>query len=168
MAYDNIKYDQPSEGTNIPTDNISGVHYPREKITWGPVGTANEVTNSLPLPVAVGASAGVEGMIPSYKPSLNNTAQSIKASAGSIYWVEAVNPNTVVAYLKLYNTDTPTIGSPYFFFAVPPGNGVTPGIMVRSFPTPLSFDTAIECAATTAIANTFALSSNLSVMFGYK
>lgn len=47
-------------GTNMATDDIGGVHYPRAKMTWGPDGTANDtdVATGKPLPIQLRSSTG--------------------------------------------------------------------------------------------------------------
>ena len=43
-------------GTTIATDDISGVHYQRVKVTWGADGTGNDASTSNPLPTQVNAA----------------------------------------------------------------------------------------------------------------
>lgn len=44
-------------GTSIATDDIGGAQYQRVKVAWGTDGTANDTSNSFPLPVTAPAAA---------------------------------------------------------------------------------------------------------------
>lgn len=49
---DDITLNSGSGGATLATDDLSGIHYQRVKVTWGGDGTANDTTASNPLPVA--------------------------------------------------------------------------------------------------------------------
>lgn len=65
---DNIQVTQGS-GTTMATDDVSGIQYPRVKVSVGADGSATDVSSSNPMPVAdsaVGTSlASIDGKLPS-------------------------------------------------------------------------------------------------------
>ena len=78
-------------------------------------------------------------------------ATSVKASAGQVYSITAMNQNAAVRYLKLYNLATaPTVGTstPVQVYALPPSGGIT-----LSFPVGMAFSTGIALATTTGAAD---------------
>lgn len=79
-------------------------------------------------------------------------ATSGKASAGTVYTLEALNTSAAVKYLKLYNkASAPTVGTdtPVRTIALPPSNVRT----FIEFPTGLYFSTGIAYALTGAAAD---------------
>ena len=82
----------------------------------------------------------------------STNATSVKASAGQIYSITAMNTNAAVRYLKLYNLATaPTVGTstPVQVYALPPNGGVS-----LSLPVGMAFSTGIALALTTGAADT--------------
>lgn len=82
----------------------------------------------------------------------STNATSVKASAGQIYSITAMNTNAAVRYLKLYNLATaPTVGTstPVQVYALPPSGGLT-----LSFPVGMAFSTGIALATTTGAPDT--------------
>lgn len=82
----------------------------------------------------------------------STNATSVKASAGHIYSITAMNTNAAVRYLKLYNLATaPTVGTstPVQVYALPPSGGLT-----LSFPVGMAFSTGIALATTTGAPDT--------------
>lgn len=82
----------------------------------------------------------------------STNATSVKASAGQIYSIAAMNTNAAVRYLKLYNlASAPTVGTstPVQVYALPPSGGVT-----LSLPVGMAFSTGIALATTTGAADT--------------
>jgi hypothetical protein len=79
-------------------------------------------------------------------------ATSVKASAGQVYSITAMNTNAAVRYLKLYNkASAPTVGTdvPVQVYALPPSGGIT-----LSLPVGMAFATGIALATTTGAADT--------------
>jgi hypothetical protein len=80
----------------------------------------------------------------------------IKATAGTLYSVLITNTNAAVRYIRCYNltaaNTTPGTSTVFWGAAVP---GATTGAgFVYSFPSGLTFDTALTCAWTTGAADT--------------
>jgi hypothetical protein len=81
----------------------------------------------------------------------STNATSVKASAGQIYSITAMNTNAAVRYLKLYNkASAPTVGTdtPVQVYALPPSGGIT-----LSIPVGMAFATGIALATTTGAAD---------------
>jgi hypothetical protein len=157
-------------GTNIATDDLSGVHYQRVKVTWGVDGTANDTTATAPLPAALTATATQDGVTWTYVNSAANTnATNVKASAGKVYHISATNVNASVRYLRLYNASSaPTVGTTTTFakYAIPAGGGLTVNI-----PGGINFSTGIGLSLTTGAADsdTGAVAANeIFVNIGWK
>lgn len=88
---------------------------------------------------------------------LDESEEEIKASAGNVYWIHAVNLTADPLYLKFYNATAAsvTVGTttPVLTFPVP-SQGTTDGAgFVLQIPMGISFSTAITMAATTALAD---------------
>lgn len=83
---------------------------------------------------------------PFFDADADNTAQTIKASGGYLYWIEARNPNSTPAYLQLFDAAAPTVGTtvPTISLYVPED-----GATSKNFKVPIEFATAIKYAATT-------------------
>ena len=119
------------------------------------------------------AHAAAGGATPFYNLDCDETEDAIKASAGKLYALGAINRSTGVRYLKLYNattanvtvgTTTPVLVIPLPTMADTNGAGVT-------LPIPscgIQFDTAITIAATTGLADndTGAPGANDVIAFG--
>ncbi len=78
-------------------------------------------------------------------------ATSVKASAGQIYSIVAMNSNASARYLKLYNkASAPTVGTdtPVQVYMLPGGGGVT-----ITLPVGMIFSTGIALATTTGAAD---------------
>ena len=80
--------------------------------------------------------------------SLSNTATAVKASAGSIYKVHLVNPNTSNSYVQLYNVAAGSVvvgtTTPDWTWFVPAGGAFDDTLIV-----PMYGSTALTVAATT-------------------
>lgn len=88
---------------------------------------------------------------------LDETEEDVKTSAGTLYWIHAVNVTTAVIYLKFYNATAAnvTVGTttPVLTFPVV-SQGTTGGAgFVFSVPQGIAFGTAICMAATTGVAD---------------
>lgn len=88
---------------------------------------------------------------------LDESEEEIKATAGQVYWIHAMNLSSSVLYLKLYNataatvvvgTTTPVMTLPIATQGDTNGAGFT-----LSIPNGIAFGTAITAAATTGLAD---------------
>lgn len=146
---DNVTADAGAGGATFAADDIGGVHYPRAKVVWGADGAATDTadSNGARLPVKVGdalpagtnaigklaANSGVDigdvdvTSVPrgtSHYRNIDANAESeIKGSAGTLYWLHAVNLTAALAYLHLYDATaanvTPGTTTPDFTFPIP-------------------------------------------------
>jgi hypothetical protein len=83
----------------------------------------------------------------------NQDAASIKASAGVLYGGDCTNINAAVAYIKIYNDDTPTSAeTPVIKFLIP-GSTTGGGHALPIPPDGIAFATSIGSRFTTALAN---------------
>jgi hypothetical protein len=109
---DNIGY-TPGSGANIAADDIGGVLYQRVKLTAGEDGTANDVSEAAPLPVADNASGNLllrilqMLMAPlGYDKSLQRQRGTVLVESGTVTTVSTVTTVTTVgAVTSLNNLD---------------------------------------------------------------
>ena len=154
---DNFITNAGSGGTTFASDDLGGspaVHYPRVKVSQGNDGVAQDGWTPARLISAASTNAGV-----------------IKAAAGQIGLIIAINTNAAVRYLKLYNlTTSPTVGTDTPIVTIPiPGNTAGAGVAI-SIPGGLNFSTGIARALTTGAADsdTGAVAANEIILtFGY-
>ena len=83
---------------------------------------------------------------PFFDADADNSAQTMKGSAGQLHLLEVQNPNAAAAYLQLFDHAAPTVGTtvPVLSFIIPAN-----GSMDKMFTTPIDFATAITYACTT-------------------
>ena len=131
---DNFVTNAGSGGSTFASDDVGpGVQYPRVKISVGADGSAQD------------------GWTPARLISAATTnATSVKASAGELGFIYAVNLNTSVRYLKLYNkASAPTVGTDTPIATLPiPGNTTGAGFTLP-IPEGITFSTGIAYAVTT-------------------
>ena len=88
---------------------------------------------------------------------VDESEDQVKATAGQVYWIHAINLSAVVLYLKLYNATAAnvTVGTtvPDLTFPVPSNGGTDGAGFVLPIVNGIEFDTAITIAATTGIAD---------------
>lgn len=99
--------------------------------------------------------------------ALTNSAQAIKASAGSLGGWFIYNPNSVAAYVQLYNTAAAsvTVGTtnPLFMITIPPGSAAN-----AEFSMGIAFSNAgWSAAATSTAGGNGALTTALDAVFFY-
>jgi hypothetical protein len=89
-----------------------------------------------------------------------NTAQDetpsvVAAKSGTIDGWTLLNPNEATVYLKLYNTETPTVGTtaPFAVLPIPPGDGTNPGIYLKDDNEPFRAFSKLAIAAVTGLAD---------------
>lgn len=91
---------------------------------------------------------------------LTNVAQAVKASAGNLYGLVAINPNTAPIFLKFFNVAaagvTPGTTVPARVYEIPAADGVNNGqLLITPDAMPLKyFSTAISVLATSVLADT--------------
>jgi hypothetical protein len=143
-----------SGGNTFASDDISSVHYPRIKVSQGIDGVAQD------------------GWTPARLISAASTnATSVKASAGQLGFIFAVNLNAAVRYLKLYNkASAPTVGTDTPIATLPIPASTTGAGFVLPIPGGVNFSTGIAYAVTTGVADsdTAAVAANEILLFmGY-
>lgn len=137
----------------------------------GATGTGSQrvtiASDNSPISITSSLSATSTGMTRFRNTALSNTATSVKASSGNIYYYHVYNVNSADAFLQIYNvaSGSVTVGTttPDLTLSVPAG-GVLDGSLDSS---PYSFSTAITVAATTTITGGTAPSTGLLVALGY-
>jgi hypothetical protein len=115
------------------------------------------------LRAALGTATG--GGVSSYNyAGLSTTVQTIKSSAGMVYGWVIYNPNSSVAYVQVFNTTSPTLGSTVPLYSIPVPAGQTTTAL---FDVGITHGTAIAVAATTTMRGSTAPSIGLDVNFFY-
>lgn len=104
------------------------------------------------------AHAGAGGATPYYNLDVDETEDEIKATAGKVFWLHAVNLSASKLYLKFYNataanvtvgTTTPVLSLPVPTLATTNGQGFT----INFGDMGVQFSTAITVACTTGFAD---------------
>lgn len=134
---DNFVTNAGSGGSTFAADDISSIFYPRVKRSFGRDGVV--------------ADAGTLSRLIS---AASTNATSVKASAGTVYAIHAVNLNAAVRYLKLYNkASSPTVGTdtPVATFPIP-ASATGAGFVINLDPG-ADFATGIALALTTGSAD---------------
>ena len=151
---DNYVANAGSGGSTFAADDISSVYYARVKVSVGSDGIAADCWTSARLISAA-----------------STNATSLKASAGVLGFIYAVNLNAAVRYLKLYNkASSPTVGTDTPVATLPiPASTTGAGFMLPMGPG-IAFATGIAYALTTGAADsdTGAVAANEQfLLFGY-
>ena len=151
---DNFTANAGSGGSTFAADDVGGVLYSRVKQSLGPDGVAQD--NWTPARVVSAASTN---------------ATSVKASAGAVGFIYAVNLNAAVRYLKLYNkASSPTVGTDTPIATLPiPASATGAGFMIP-IPGGVAFTTGVALALTTGAADsdTGAVAANeIFIFLGY-
>jgi hypothetical protein len=151
MSADNISLNSGSGGDTVRADDVSGIKYQYIKVAAGGDNTAADSGVTVYKKVSVGTSGD---------------AANIKASAGVVYSVLAVNTDTTTCFLHLYNTaSAPTVGTTgtAITMALPPSGGVA-----ISLNHGWKFDTGIGIGiATTVGGSTGVTADKVTVAIGY-
>lgn len=88
---------------------------------------------------------------------VDESEDQVKATAGQVYWINAINLRTSPLYLKLYNATAASVvvGTtvPDLTFAVPSAGSANGAGFVLTVPNGIAFSTAITVAATTGVAD---------------
>ena len=87
---------------------------------------------------------------------IDESEEEIKATAGQVYWIHAMNMVATARYLKFYNATAAsvTVGTttPVLTFPIP-ANSTTGAGFVLNIPQGIPFGTAISVACTTGVAD---------------
>lgn len=134
---DNYTANAGAGGATFASDDVGGVQYARIKKSVGSDGTAQD------------------GWTPHRLVSAATTnATSVKASAGQVGFIYAVNLNAAVRYLKLYNkASAPTVGSDTPIATLPIPASTTGAGFSLTIPDGVNFATGIAYATTTGYAD---------------
>lgn len=149
---DNYSANAGSGGNTFASDDISSIHYARVKQSRGRDGIAADVGTGFRLLSAA-----------------STNATSLKASAGTLYTLYAVNLNAAVRYLKLYNkASAPTVGTDTPVATLPIPASTTGAGFVIDFGPGFDFSTGIAYATTTGVADadTGAVAANEIILCG--
>lgn len=149
---DNFTANAGSGGATFASDDIGSVQYPRVKRSFGRD--------------AVAADAGTGFRLIS---AASTNATSLKASAGTVYTVFAVNLNAAVRYLKFYNkASAPTVGTDTPVATLPIPASTTGAGFSIDFGPGFDFATGIAYAVTTGAtdADTGAVAANEIFLVG--
>ena len=88
---------------------------------------------------------------------VDESEDAVKASAGQVYWIHAINLSAAVKYLKLYNATVATVvvgtTTPDLTFPIPTQGDTNGAGFTLSIPNGIAFGTAITIAATTGVAD---------------
>lgn len=173
MAYssadDAFKIREPKKGDQVlqaflnsdteVTHVTSAVGLPVAVVSGGPSGYTLEATQLSVLAAVDGLESAVDGLeallgrwTPFRDSSVDNTAQTMKASPGSLGHAVAFNKNAEDCWLHFYDAANVS-GTPTYSLLVPKGDGTARGAAEVCFGQGLTFDTAIRYnAVTTASA----------------
>lgn len=153
---DNFTANAGSGGSIFASDDVGGVQYPRVKVPVGPDGTAQDNWSTARLTSAA-----------------SNNATVIKASAGALGWIFAVNLNAAVRYLNLYNkatTPAPATDAALLIAKLPiPASATGAGFMLP-IPGGAAFSSGISIALVTDASdagNTSVAASEQFLWLGY-
>jgi hypothetical protein len=150
---DNFVTNAGSGGSTFAADELTGpILYPRIKVSLGCDGVAQD--NWTPFRLVSAATTN---------------ATSVKAAAGALGFIYAINLNAAVRFLKLYNkASAPTVGTDTPIATLPiPASATGAGFMLP-IPGGVAFTTGIAYAVTTgyADADTAAVAAGEVFLFG--
>ena len=95
------------------------------------------------------SSTGTETTLTIFKDAdLETTAAVVSDESTSLSFIEVVNADSAIRYLKLYNTPSPTVGTTQPDMILPIYNGETATI---TFKTPIVFDTGLSMIMSDAV-----------------
>lgn len=163
-----INAGQLPDGHNVTVDNAAGasainVQDGGNSLTVDNGGTF-AVQNDAATPAGtnligdVGISVRTSGGTTLYKNiDVDESEDAVKATAGQIYWIHAMNLTGSVLYLKFYDDTVASVivGTtvPDLTFPIPTQGDTNGAGFVLSIPNGIAFGTAITIAATTGIAD---------------
>lgn len=107
--------------------------------------------------VGVSGARTSGGSTPYKNIDVDQTEDQVKATAGQIYWIHAINLSSAVKYLKVYNATAAavTVGTtvPDLTFPIPTQGDSNGAGFVLTIVGGIALDTAITIAATTGVAD---------------
>lgn len=137
---DNFIANAGSGGSTFASDDLSGVQYPRVKVSVGSDAVAQDNWSTARLTSAASTNATV-----------------VKASAGALGFIYAVNLNAAVRYLNLYNkatTPAPATDNALLIAKLPiPASATGAGFMLP-IPGGAAFSSGISFALVTGAGDT--------------
>lgn len=125
------------------------------------IAAAKAILNAATSPIPLGIA---NGWTPVVKLAIT-TAQTVKSSAGWLGKVYCDNPNASVAYLEVFNTTSPTLGTTAPLAMVPLAASTPGGYVVDAIGE--QFSTAIAVAAVTAANGGTPVSTGLNCAINY-
>lgn len=137
---DNFTTGPASGGATFASDDVSSVQYPRVKCSIGPDGTAQDNWSTARLNSAASINATV-----------------VKASAGIVGFIHAVNLNAAVRYLNLYNkatTPAPATDNALLIAKLPIPASTTGAGFTLPIPNGAAFSSGISYAVVTDATDT--------------
>lgn len=103
---DNVTLNPGTGGSVIATDEISSVHYQRMKMTYGPDGTATDVSDSTPLPVESAYGLPFARRLDTAGDGTGTkNATGDYSGAADDFYLEAAGSNYYVERLRVYIRD---------------------------------------------------------------
>ncbi len=135
--------------------------------------TGRAATDHVLLVQALDASGNVvatdkltTGSTPFVDLSVDNSAQTMKGTAGTLHFLQVTNPNATESWLQVFNNAAPTIGVtvPTLSFWIPANGAYSVAIPTQG----IAFSTAITYAATTTSSGGVATASVLQLNAAYK
>jgi len=121
--------------------------------------------------MVVDINATQAGWTPLWDPSITNTFETLKGTAGVLGQAYFWNTNTADCFIQFFNNAAPTVGTttPTMVIKVPGGTSTNPGLaVIDNFVAGVMFTTAITYAATTTATGSTAPASALTGQFSYK
>lgn len=161
---------------------VSGNELQVDVIAALPAGTNNigdvDIASAIPAGTNLIGDVGLSGArtsggtTPYRNIDVDQTEDQVKASAGQIYWIHAINLGSTVRYLKIYNATAASVSvgstTPDMTFPIPTqGDSNGAGFFI-SVPNGIEMNTAITIAATTNLTSSGAPGANeVIVNMGY-
>ncbi len=124
------------------------------------------MSGSSPVALASNQAVSSAGWTPYLANGLTTTLKTVDASAGVLGFVQCYNPNTSQAYVQVFNTASPTLGSTTPTLSVPIGPTATGGLAMSAYGVALG-GSAIVIAATTTATGSTAPSTAVDCNVGY-
>jgi len=153
-------------GATFASDEIGGRHFARVKTVWGVDGAQVDTSASAPMPVQVIGQATSGATTHRLMSAATTNATSVKASAGTVYGVFAINLSSTIRYLKLYNkASAPTVGVDTPMLTLPVPGDTTGAGFTLSVPQGIAFSTGIALALTTGYTDADAVAVGAGELF---
>ncbi len=102
---DNIQiFDKDGNVRKVATNEIDGVDFPKEKVSWGGPGNAFDTNQFTPLPVQLTANASAEGSTPHNNLAASITPTTISLNPGILFQITMDNLDGAEdAFVRVYN-----------------------------------------------------------------